>query len=443
MAFTPFDPFENKESFTLDNGLTVVCLPLPYANQQACRLVINAGDYHGRNGLAHFTEHLVAESRGSGEATELRVKLAQIGGIWASGATGLTFSYYGFRAPGVDVDALRHYLDRLGKYVFGTTFDYDEEMIKEVFANEYLQRVLRQRPQKVYDLARLTDNPQHYFEGPKTSFGTPKIILERTREECEAFHQRYYNPQNAILITAGRLSGQELRELLEGTELNCFHRQGELGLPIPPYAPEPPLISKHAFALPEETLARIDISGYIPSTYSATATDAARNVLREISNNLLREEKALSYGVTAIILSQGDCYHLNWEATGIEQDKLEAFSQSLEELQHRIQTEEVDKVLSLWKTQYIQETSYSDYIPARAVDEAFDRYIENHRVLTTKEMIDAAQSVTPNQIREILGPIFSESAWQRWILPCGWEPPKGVPLLDIKETLKKFQASPQ
>jgi hypothetical protein len=57
------------------------------------------------------------------------------------------------------------------------------------------------------------------------------------------------------------------------------------------------------------------------------ATDAARNVLREISNKLLREEKALSNGVTAIILRRGIATN-STGSNGDRTDKLEALAKA-------------------------------------------------------------------------------------------------------------------
>jgi hypothetical protein len=210
---------------------------------------------------------------------------------------------------------------------------------------------------------------------------------------------------------------------------------------ISAYQPESPILTAHAFSLPAQSNADYTLFHYFPSETPIFVGIAAQLVLREIANNILREKMAISYGVKVKLHNFGDCCSISLYSSGIKPTNLKALQIGIEQLKQSINSPILDEKLARAKDALSTSISATDYTPFKASEEAFNRFEDQGTVAESKQIRSVAFAVTPDQVRQVINPMLSETAWQRWILPSGWQPPTGVPLLDIDEALQRFQPS--
>lgn len=203
----------NAETFTLDNGLQVVVVPnhrAPVVLAMVWYKVGNADEVSGKSGLAHFLEHLMFKGSPNVPPGELSRRVRAMGGSDNAFTTADTTAYH-------QTVAIEHLEDVM-------TMEADRMKAITVPADQFeseRQVVLEERRQ------RTENNPQSYFIDqmrhalfPAHPYGVPVIgwkqdIEKLTREDALAWHDRWYVPNNAILVVAGDITAAQLKPLAE------------------------------------------------------------------------------------------------------------------------------------------------------------------------------------------------------------------------------------
>ena len=199
--------------FSLDNGMEVVVIEdhrSPTVTHMVWYRVGAADEPWGQSGIAHLVEHLMFMATDELEAGEFARIVAANGGSH-NAFTGQDYTGYYQRIAA----------DRLG-LVMSMEADrmVDLRLTEEVVATER-DVVLEERNQ------RTENNPQALFGEQMGAalfmnhpYGIPVVgwrreIAELSLEDAEWFYERYYAPDNAILVVAGDVTPGEVRELAE------------------------------------------------------------------------------------------------------------------------------------------------------------------------------------------------------------------------------------
>ena len=199
--------------FELDNGMRVVVIEdhrAPVVTHMVWYPVGAADEPWGHSGIAHFVEHLMFKATETLEDGEFSRIVA------ANGGSGNAFTSYDLTAYYQRIAA-----DRLG-LVMGMEADrmVNLKMTEEAVATERAV-ILEERNQ------RTENNPQSLFDEQMRAalyrnhpYGIPVIgwrheIEKLGRAEAEAFYERFYAPDNAILVVAGDVTPEEVRSLAE------------------------------------------------------------------------------------------------------------------------------------------------------------------------------------------------------------------------------------
>jgi zinc protease len=192
---------EGITEYRLDNGLRVLLYPDLSTPNVTVNLTVLVGSRHegyGETGMAHLLEHMVFK----GTPTHPDVpKALRDRGARFNGTTWVDRTNYFETLPGTDENldfALRLEADRLVN-----SFVKREDLVSEmtVVRNEFEsgenspQRVLNQRMMAV---------AFEWHNYGKSTIGNRSDIERVPIERLQAFYKKYYQPDNAVLVVAGK-----------------------------------------------------------------------------------------------------------------------------------------------------------------------------------------------------------------------------------------------
>lgn len=204
---------DNVSSFTLDNGMDVVVIEdnrAPVAVHMVWYRAGSADEPPGSSGVAHFLEHLLFKGTENMAPGELSSTVARNGG------SDNAFTSYDYTAYYQRVAA-----DRLGLMM-------QMEADRMVNLKLSLEDVATERQVIIEERAQRTDSdPGALFREQKDAalylnhrYGVPVIgwrheMVALDQPKARAFYDRYYAPNNAILIVAGDVTLEQVRDLAQ------------------------------------------------------------------------------------------------------------------------------------------------------------------------------------------------------------------------------------
>ena len=227
---------ENVSTFTLDNGLEVVVVPdhrAPVVTHMLWYRVGAADEPPGKSGIAHFLEHLMfkgTENRPEGEFSRV---IAELGGQ-ENAFTSADYTGYFQRVAREHLGLMMEYeADRMASL---TLTDAQVEAELQVVIEERASRVENDPSSQLSEALSATLYQSHPYRLPV--IGWQHEIETLNREDALAFYDRFYTPNNAILVVAGDATAEQVRELAEAT-YGLVERRAEPGDRFRPREPEP------------------------------------------------------------------------------------------------------------------------------------------------------------------------------------------------------------
>lgn len=205
----------SPETFTLDNGMQVVVITnriAPVVTHMVWYKAGAADEQPGLSGIAHFLEHLLfrgTETYGDGVFSET---------VRRNGGNDNAFTSYDYTA----------YVQNIAVESLPLVMAMEADRMVNLKLNEELIEVergviLEERRQRIGSspARRLAEQmvAAFYRNHP---YGTPIIGWEHEIEslplaEIQAFYDRWYAPNNAILVVSGDIDAETLRPLAEET----------------------------------------------------------------------------------------------------------------------------------------------------------------------------------------------------------------------------------
>jgi zinc protease len=227
---------DNVSTFTLDNGLQVVVVPdhrAPVVTHMIWYRVGAADEPPGKSGIAHFLEHLMfkgTETRPEGEFSRV---IAEVGGQ-ENAFTSADFTGYFQRVAREHLGLMMDYeADRMSNLTLT-----DEQVAAElqVVIEERASRVDNEPSSQLSEAVSATLYKSHPYRLPV--IGWLHEIETLNREDALAFYDRFYTPNNAIVVVAGDATADEVRALAEET-YGRVERRAETPPRMRPREPEP------------------------------------------------------------------------------------------------------------------------------------------------------------------------------------------------------------
>lgn len=206
-----FDP----ESFVLGNGMQVVVIPnhrVPVVSHMVWYKVGAADEPAGKSGIAHFLEHLMFKGTTTRAAGEFSRIVNRVGG---SENAFTSFDYTG-------------YYQNVAKDQLGIMMALEADRMANLSISE--ADVASEREVILEERRSRTDNDPRSLFGEQVTAATylaypyriPVIGWENemhglSREDALLFYKTWYVPNNAVLVVAGDVTVDEVRELAEKT----------------------------------------------------------------------------------------------------------------------------------------------------------------------------------------------------------------------------------
>lgn len=200
--------------FWLANGMEVVVLPdhrVPVVTHMVWYKVGSAHEDQGKSGIAHLFEHVMfkeTDDLGPGQFTSI---VNDIGGRLNA------FTSYDYTA----------YYERVSKQHLGLVMSLEAERMTDLIINDDPQGSFISERDVVKEerRQRIENNPgvilwekamESFFEGHPyeiTVIGKMDEVSQLTPQDGLDFYRKYYSPENAILLVAGDVTVDEVKEL--------------------------------------------------------------------------------------------------------------------------------------------------------------------------------------------------------------------------------------
>jgi zinc protease len=198
--------------FTLPNGLRVVLHEDHSSPIVATQLFYHAGsknDAPGLTGLAHMFEHMLDEGTQNMADGEFRRVVQAAGGTY-NAATGSDWTKYFTVAPGNQLETLlaleAERMANLSPALDSTRFDLERESVRNEYRETILSNAVRSGAEAIYEAL--------FAEGAYSFpvIGRWEDLGHATVEDLRRFYDRYYVPNNAVLVIAGDFASADARK---------------------------------------------------------------------------------------------------------------------------------------------------------------------------------------------------------------------------------------
>ena len=198
------------EKFTLTNGLQVIVHEDATSHIAVVNLVYNVGsrdEYPSKTGFAHLFEHLMFS--GSCNIPSYDKPLQQVGGT-NNAYTTMDLTNYYCSLPAVNLET-SFWLESdrmLGLAFDEKSLEVQRKVVMEEFKEHYLNQPYGDAWHYLTDMAYTT----HPYRWP--TIGKELSHIEgAVMDEIKDFFYKFYRPNNAVLVVAGKVNKEEVKQL--------------------------------------------------------------------------------------------------------------------------------------------------------------------------------------------------------------------------------------
>ena len=265
-------------STVLGNGLQVVVIPdlrAPVVTHMVWYKVGSADEPQGKSGIAHYLEHLMFKGTKTAKDGEFSARVAAVGGQENAFTSTDYTGYYQRVSPEALEDMMRFEADRMENLILT---DAQVEPERSVIIEERNSRTDNE-PAALFResmMAALFRN--HRYGVP--IIGWRHEIEKLTKDDAIEFYDKYYTPNNAVLVVAGNVVAKDVIEMAKGI-YGKVARRAEPGPRA--RASEPPSRAPRRIAMtdPRVTLPSFQRQYLVPS-YMNSKDGPALDILSEI-----------------------------------------------------------------------------------------------------------------------------------------------------------------
>ncbi|WP_295813761.1 pitrilysin family protein [uncultured Nitratireductor sp.] len=288
-------------SFTLENGLEVVVIPdhrAPVATHMLWYKVGSADEEPGKSGIAHFFEHLMFKDTSTYPSGEFSAAIAAVGGSENAFTSYDYTAYYQQIAPSELPDMMRFEADRMRNLVLS---EENIETERQVVLEERRQRTDNVPSSILSEELNATLYQNHPYGIP--IIGWQREIEGLTHDDLKSFYDRFYTPNNAVLVVAGDVNAGVVRDMAEET-YGKIPRGPDLPPRARPMEPDQKTAREVIFRDPRVTVPNLSINWFVPSARRAEkgefeAIAILSEVLGEGLRSRLYQELVVKQGIAS------------------------------------------------------------------------------------------------------------------------------------------------
>ncbi len=245
----------NLESFTLDNGLQVVVIPdrrAPVVTHMIWYKVGSADEPEGQSGVAHFLEHLMFKGTHEHPNGEFSKMVADRGGQ-ENAFTSTDYTAYFQKVAKQHLPLMMTLeADRMENLVLTDDVVTPE---RDVVLEERRMRVDSEPGSRLQEALNSITFVNHPYGSPV--IGWQSEIEALNKEAAIAFYDRFYTPNNAVVVIAGDVDVDAVHKLAEET-YGKVARRAEPGERVRPA--EPPLAGERRIAVSDPRVRQESLS---------------------------------------------------------------------------------------------------------------------------------------------------------------------------------------
>lgn len=271
----------NPTTYQLANGLQVVVVEnhrAPIVSHMVWYRVGAADEVPGKSGLAHLLEHLMFKGTPSVPPGEFSKIVARMGGR----DNAFTSSDYTAYYQNVAADRLEAVMKLEADRMRNLTLDEANVATERAVVEEERRSRTDNNPQALLsEQVEAALYLNHPYRRPVIGWGSE--IARLSREDALAFYKRWYAPNNAILVVAGDVKPDQVRQLAE-TYYGPLQPET-----VPPRlrAEEPPPVAARTVTLSDARVQQPSWSrSYLAPSY-ASAGDKAQPYALELLSEIL------------------------------------------------------------------------------------------------------------------------------------------------------------
>ncbi len=220
----------------LENGLEIVVIPdhrAPVVTHMVWYRNGSADDPQGKSGIAHFLEHLMFKGTRDNPQGKFSEIVADFGGQ-ENAFTSNDYTSYFQRVPKDHLSVCMNYeADRMKNLVLTDEVVAPE---RDVVLEERRMRTDSDPSDQLNEAVQAALFTHHPYGKPIIGWGHEIESLERA--DALAYYNRFYTPENAILVVAGDVEPNEVIELARSI-YGTLERFGEAPKRFRPREPEP------------------------------------------------------------------------------------------------------------------------------------------------------------------------------------------------------------
>ncbi|MYD46553.1 MAG: insulinase family protein [Gammaproteobacteria bacterium] len=210
---TKITSVEGVTEYRLNNGLSVLLLPDPSEENIYVNITYKVGsadENYGEVGMAHLLEHMVFKGTTTRSGAQMMDETSE-NAISANGSTWLDRTNYYVTVVAQEDKfrwALEHEADRMTNSLIE-----EEELEKEryVVANEW---DIGENPPSQVLSKRIRSIAMDWHNYANSTIGARADIVNVTREQLYNFYRKYYQPDTATLIVAGKFDEADALDLI-------------------------------------------------------------------------------------------------------------------------------------------------------------------------------------------------------------------------------------
>ena len=414
-----WDPYAEVVSDTLPNGLDihVVQWDRPWVKVGVAVFFGAKDDPEGREGRAHFLEHLLSENTTEGPGGIQEFFEAR-GGYASLGTTNHLGTQFRF-ALLKQGDDLPRGLEIMGRMIMNPSplNGLEEErntIISEFFGSfpTPLQYQLKARQME----ALFSGTRLGRFTG---TLGSEASIRAMTASDIEAACREGYRPANMALVAVGGIEPQRFREIVLESPF-AIPRGGNRITPpsaltaiaAPTIRRQEVSISTYSKTRPE--YARLQRSTAVPGVVSQLAVVVAENVTYRHLFRELRMKRRRTYDISVWNHYHPEAYEFcfrfefPWDAAALVETVLEEALERASEDTEGIKRE---------TTNLLRRKEAADPNGTSLLTACLDDLLERQRIITLSEEIGNLQRLNPEEVQEVIRRTLSDTSYTEVTVP--------------------------
>lgn len=390
----------------LSNGLRVASHQMPHLGTVALGVWVASGARHEsarEHGISHLLEHMAFKGTARRSAQDIAEEIEQVGGD-LNAATSLDTTYYYARVLKDDVEIA---LDILADIIQNPRYSEDElERERDVILQE-IAGTKDSPDDTVYDLAQdaaYTDQPLG-----RPILGTPDSVTSFTTGDLRTFLKARYRAGSMVLSAAGNVDHDALVRHAE-----AFFKDLGAGQPTiaesaryvgGARASEKPFEQAHV-VMGFEGMAYKDPAFYAAQVFSGLfGGGMSSRLFQEV-----REKRGLCYSIYSSAWGLSDTGMFGVHAAtgpGMIGELVHVIDAEFRRAADTLPTvKEVQRSKAQLKTGLMMSLESS----ASRAEQMARQLLAHDRLLTTEELIDRVESVTPAAVREVAERVRTGSA---------------------------------